>query len=57
MKHRISKTEIVGRFGLVASLWTDIVASRNGEKYHITAELRFGRNGKARWYRYIEDIS
>ena len=56
MKHRITKAEIVRRFGMPASLWTDVVARRDKEAYHLTAELNFNRNNQTRWHHYIEEI-
>ena len=54
---RISKAEIIKRFGKAATLWTDIVARNGQEAYHITAELSFDKTGKATWRHYIEPIS
>ncbi len=57
MKTRISKANIIKRFGVEASLWTDIVASNGSERYHLTSEVRFDKKNKARWYHFIEDFS
>lgn len=53
---RITRKEVVRRFGSGVELWTDIVVRCEKEAYHLTAEPHFLKNGKTRWYRYIESL-
>ena len=60
MRKRITKSEILKRFGTCAKtilLWSDIVVKKGSEKFHISSDIRFDKNGKISRWRYIEDVS
>jgi len=59
MKKRISRKNIISKFGRQADCWTDVVATNKQnpkERFHLTKELRFNERGKHFWLSYIETL-